>query len=81
MPIPEFITLWSRGADDFADDPPNAFLTGEAGGRNSVAVIELTQPRLVDGDLVFDFTLLNGETVPELGNVSVFIDSFNDGGL
>ncbi len=80
MPVTQFIADWSRGANDFADDPPTAVLTGVAGGQSTVAVIELTDPRLIGGDLVFDFRLLSGDAPAELVNVSVFIDSVNTGG-
>lgn len=79
VPVTQFITAWGRGANDFAEDPPNAIMTGDADGQSAVAVVERTDPRLDGGDLVFDFRLLSGDTVSELVNVSVFIDAGNVG--
>ena len=80
MPVTKFTEGWSKGADDLAKDPPNAVITGNVGERIVTAVIELAHPRTIDGDLMFDFTLLDGALSGELTGVSLFIDDMRQGG-
>ncbi len=74
----EFLAAWSAGGDSFAADPPNASLTFRDGDKQVVAVVELSNPALVDGGIRYDAKLLEGELPASLGPASLFIDA---GGL
>lgn len=69
-PLQDLIENWS--AYGFADDPPNAALTGAG----IDAVVVLTDPRTTSGGVAFAFSTLTGELQPgQAETVSVFIDS------
>ena len=72
-----FVNLWSEGDDSFAKNPPNAALTilGDDESEVSEIVVELQHPRLVNGNLSYQITVLDG-TPPETGGVNaLFIDA------
>ncbi|MBB3037363.1 hypothetical protein [Hoyosella altamirensis] len=78
VPHDVFIESWSQSADSFAEDPPNAGLVFTSGGEQSVAVVELTEPSLTNGEFRYRIRVLDGEVPESFSDVAVFIDS---GGL
>ena len=69
-----FVSEWSRGADNFAENPPNAVvaMNNEDGVDELVVVLE--DPRLDGDDLSYAVTVLDGRLLPGEGSVAVFID-------
>lgn len=67
---------WTKGSDNFAQDPPNATVSGfskDGSGVKDVVVV-LKNPKL-DGDrLTFDVDVLEGDLAGADGPASVFID-------
>lgn len=74
VPTTEQIADWGVGEDNFADDPPNADLSVLVDGEELQIVVVLTNPRLTDGDLVYDVEILEGEMPAAGGPSSLFID-------
>jgi hypothetical protein len=76
LKIAVFIEEVSKGADSFAEDPPNATLVVFDGDELHQVVLELpTKPQYRDGDLLFDVRVIEGN-VPESGGASaLFIDT------
>ena len=82
LKMDDYLQEWTKGKDNFGEDPPNATLSVyEPGqGDNTLVVVELTNP-VVDGeDLVYTYKLIDG-TMPENGDAtSLFIDWIGPGG-
>jgi hypothetical protein len=80
----QYLQEWTRtaGKDNFAGDPPNATLSVYEPGQadNTVAVVEIMQPRVEGADLVYDYKLLEGKLPASGGATSLFIDSVGLGG-
>lgn len=76
LTIAAFLEEVSKGADSFAEDPPNATLVVFGGDELLQVVLELpTKPLYQDGDLLFEVRVIEG-TVPESGGKSaLFIDT------
>ena len=76
LTIEAFLEKVSKGADSFAEDPPNATLVVFGGDELLQVVLELpTKPEYRDGDLLFKVRVIEG-TVPESGGEStLFIDT------
>lgn len=68
------IEAWGEGEDSFADDPPNAVLTGMGDEEEVAIVVELTEPSFEDGALSFGYVALADDRQGEFTNVSLFID-------
>jgi hypothetical protein len=70
----EFVAEWGVGDDNFASNPPNATLSVLSGTEPQDVVVVLSEPRLEDGDLLFNVSVIEGN--PELagGANSLFID-------
>jgi hypothetical protein len=67
---------WSKGHDNFAQDPPNATVSGFTRDGSGVkdAVVVLKNPKL-DGDrLTFDVDVLEGNLAGADGSAALFID-------
>lgn len=77
-PLADVVAAWTKDAASFAEDPPNAALTGIATQGSVSLVVELSNPRLQEDDLVFDYSLIGGREHDRLDNVSLFIDSPGD---
>lgn len=73
-PTARFVDFWTQGSDDFQKDPPNASLSFAVDGKPSVAVVELVNPRLDGGKLVYDIRPLEGTIPASGGDISLFID-------
>lgn len=79
-----FLEEWTTkaGADNFGADPPNATLSIYEPGKadNTLAVVEISNPKLDGEDLVYNYTLIDG-TLPASGEAtSLFIDWIGVGG-
>ena len=74
MSLKEFFEIWSKGADSFKADPPNATLSilGEKGNEN--AVVEISNPKIEGDAISFRVRLLKGNIPNSFGASSVFID-------
>lgn len=72
----DFIKQWGDGADSFAKDPPNATISVLSSDGKTVedAVVVLTSPKLGDGKLTFDVSVLEGGLKDAHGPASLFID-------
>lgn len=82
MKMPAYLEEWSKGQDNFGEDPPNATLSVYEPGQpdNVLAVVELTDPVVDGADLIYSYKLLDG-TVPEAGGATtLFIDAIGIGG-
>jgi hypothetical protein len=70
----EFVATWGEGEDSFASNPPNANLSILAGDQPQEIVVTITEPRLEDGDLVYNVSILEGAEAATGGACSLFID-------
>lgn len=70
----EFVATWGEGEDSFASNPPNATLSILAGEQPQEIVVTITEPRLEDGDLVYNVSILEGADASAGGACSLFID-------
>jgi hypothetical protein len=67
---------WAKGHDNFANDPPNATVSGftkDGTGVKDVVVV-LKNPKLEGDNLTFDVDILEGDLKGADGAASVFID-------
>jgi hypothetical protein len=69
-----FIGRWSKGEDSFADNPPNATLSVLSGGKEANTVLELTDPQVEEGKLIFTVKTLEGEVPASFKRSALFID-------
>lgn len=77
-----YLEEWTKGENNFGEDPPNATLSVYEPGQtdNSTVVIEITQPEVDGNDITYHYNLLNG-TMPTAGeNAALFIDWIGPGG-
>jgi len=70
----EFVATWGDGEDSFASNPPNATLSILTGDQPQEIVVTITEPRLEDGDLVYNVSILEGAETATGGACSLFID-------
>jgi hypothetical protein len=80
----DYLKEWTAkaGQDNFGANPPNATLSVyEPGQRdNTLAVVEITQPRIEGADLVYNYKLIDGKLPAGGGPTSLFIDWIGVGG-
>jgi len=76
MHTEDFVREWQKGAgpESFHTDPPNATLSVFAANEIVDVVVELKNPRLAGGALVYDIGALEQEEPVPSGPVSLFID-------
>lgn len=74
MTTEEFVATWGEGDDSFASNPPNATLSILTGSEPQEIVVVLTEPRLEEGDLVYNVSILEGASAATGGAASLFID-------
>lgn len=74
MSTEAFIPFWSEGTDSFLSDPPNADLSIFENGELKQVVVELQNPRIDDGNLIYEIKIISGDMPTEGQNVSIFID-------
>jgi hypothetical protein len=82
--MPAFLEEWTSkaGADNFGRDPPNAALSVYEEGQpnNTLAVVEITDPKLDGHDIVYGYKLIDGKLPAGGGETSLFIDWIGPGG-
>ncbi len=77
-----YLEEWTKGKDNFGEDPPNATLSVYEPGQseNTTVVIEIMQPKVEGKDISYSYKLINGE-MPAVGqNAALFIDWIGPGG-
>ena len=80
----DYLEEWTKkaGKDNFANDPPNATLSVYEPGQpdNTLAVVEISQPKAEGKDLIYSYKLLDGKLPAGGGATSLFIDWIGLGG-
>ena len=80
----KYLAEWTPavGPDNFSANPPNASLSVYEPGQenNSLAVVEISNPRLSGSDLTYDYKLLQGVVPANGGVTTLFIDRIGLGG-
>jgi hypothetical protein len=80
----DYLAEWTAkaGSDNFGNDPPNATLSVYEPGRadNTLAVVEISNPRVDGADLVYSYKLLDGRLPASGEATSLFIDWIGVGG-
>jgi hypothetical protein len=72
----EFLAEVSTGPDSFAADPPNATLVSLEGDEFVDVVLELVdEPVLMDGNLAFNVSIIEGLPPDAAGRSALFIDT------
>jgi hypothetical protein len=73
----DLIEILGEGKNSFEEDSPNASITFENNGEQSVAVVVLENPKYnsAQGTLEYEYQLLEGELAEKMENISVLIDS------
>lgn len=69
-----FVAKWGEGEDSFASNPPNATISILTGPEPQEIVVVLTEPRLEDGDLVYNVDILEGAEAAAGAGCALFID-------
>ena len=79
-----YLEEWTSkaGKDNFGKDPPNAALSVYETGQtnNTLAVIEILNPRTEGKDLVYSYKLVKGKLPGGGGETALFIDWIGVGG-
>ena len=70
----EFVADWGEGDDSFASNPPNATLSVLSDTEPQDVVVVLSEPRFEGGDLIFNVSVLDGNSELAGGANSLFID-------
>jgi len=74
-PTEAFVSEWGVGEDSFQSNPPNAALSIFSGkGEPEEIVLTLANPRLKQGDLIYDVEVLEGNATASGAGSSLFID-------
>ncbi|WP_299893241.1 hypothetical protein [uncultured Ruegeria sp.] len=72
-----FFDVWSTGQNSFDANPPNAALSGEVDGKSQVVIIEISSPEVTVDKVSYSYNLIQGDEIPSLDNVVMFIDSWS----
>lgn len=79
-----YLEEWTAkaGADNFGKDPPNAALSvfEEGQPNNTLAIIEILNPKVEDKDLVYNYNVVKGKLPATGGETALFIDWIGVGG-
>jgi len=77
-----YLQEWILQDDNFDEDPPNASVSVYEPGpvENTVAIVELTNPVVDGADLVYNYTLLDGDMPLNGGQTTLFIGAMGIGG-
>ena len=79
-----YLEEWTEkaGKDNFGADPPNAAISVYEPGQpdNTLAVVELTEPRIDGSDLIYTYKLIEGKLPASGGATALFIDLIGAGG-
>jgi hypothetical protein len=80
MHTEDFVLEWQKGAgpESFHTDPPNATLSIFAEDHIVDVVVELKNPRLAGGGLLYDIDVLEQDEPIPSGPVSLFIDPIGE---
>lgn len=82
--ISAYLEEWTSkaGADNFGKDPPNAALSVYEDGQsnNTLAVIEILNPRPEGRDMVYDYKIIEGNLPASGEETAMFIDWIGVGG-
>jgi hypothetical protein len=70
----EFLEDWGVGEDNFAANPPNAALSIFNDKEIVDVVVVLSNPKIKDGNLIYEVRILDGEIPQTGGESSLFID-------
>jgi len=72
----DFLSMWDKGENSFASDPPNAVLAflKQGEGDPDDAVVVITDPQLGDGSISYAIELLEGQLPASTGACTLFID-------
>ena len=73
-PTDDFVAQWDVGDNNFAQNPPNAALSILAGAEPQEVILELRNPRIKDGGLTYEVTVLQGKATVSGDAASLFID-------
>jgi len=80
----DYLEEWTdkAGKDNFGADPPNAAISVYEPNQpeNTLAVVEITNPRLDESDLIYTYKLIEGELPASGGPTALFIDWIGVGG-
>jgi hypothetical protein len=80
----DYLKEWTAaaGKDNFRADPPNATLSVYEPGKadNSIVVVEITNPVVDGGDLIYTYKIIEGTMPTAGGAASLFIDWIGVGG-
>jgi hypothetical protein len=74
IPTSEFVASWSKGDDNFSEDPPNALLSSFEDESVNDVVLILSDPKLNNGDLSYAAEVTEGDLASSTGPASLFID-------
>ena len=84
LKMAEYLEEWTAkaGKDNFGANPPNAALSVYEPGQpdSTLAVVEITHPRVDGADLVYSYKLIKGKLPAAGGPTSLFIDWIGAGG-
>ena len=84
LKMSDYLKEWTPavGKDNFSANPPNAALSVYEPGQadNTLAVVEITNPRIDGADLVYNYTLIDGSLPANGGETTIFIDRIGIGG-
>jgi hypothetical protein len=82
LKMADYLQEWTKGEDNFGEDPPNATLSVYEPGHadNTLVVVELTHPVVEGADLVYTYKLIEGTMPKSGGATSLFIDWIGVGG-
>ena len=84
LKMADYLKEWTAkaGKNNFGDDPPNATLSVYEPGQpdNTVAVVEINNPRMDGSDLTYNFKLIEGNLPAKGGATALFIDWIGVGG-
>ncbi|MEM9761036.1 MAG: hypothetical protein AAF968_00760 [Pseudomonadota bacterium] len=69
-----FLELWGEGDDSLQSDPPNAALVGRTDAREAAIVIAISDPRMIEGGVSYDYLVVEGEEHEWWADASLFID-------
>lgn len=72
----EFVGHWTKGADSFASNPPNATLSVFGAKEVNSSVVVLTNPKLDGNTLSYTVKILEGKPPASFKESSLFIDIF-----
>ena len=84
LKMAEYLEEWTAqaGKDNFGANPPNAVLSIYEPGQSdsTVAVVEITNPRIEGVDLVYGYKAIKGKLPASGGQAALFIDWIGRGG-